>query len=116
MMIKKLSAILTKSKVEGELNEVPGVYIIRSKYGKLLVIASNGMGWDHISVSRQMNNKSKIPSWEMMCYIKDLFFDSNETVIQFHPKRSEYVNINPNVLHLWKNQSYDYQLPPIECV
>ena len=116
MMINKLPEILIKSKIEGEINEVSGVYIIKSKYGKLLIIVSDGLGWDHVSISKQMKNKCKLPSWEIMCYIKDLFFNPNETVVQFHPKKSEYVNINPNVLHLWKNQSYEYQLPPIECV
>jgi hypothetical protein len=37
-----------------------------------------------------------------MCRIKDLFFDDEDWVVQFHPARSEYVNHHPYTLHLWK--------------
>jgi hypothetical protein len=116
-MITKLSKILIESKIEGDTNNVPGKYLINSKYGKLFVIASNGYNWEHVSVSRQLNNgKSKIPSWDTMCYVKNLFFKMNETVVQFHPKISEYVDINPNVLHLWKDMINEHKLPPIILV
>ena len=35
------------------------------------VIASNGRGWEHVSVS----NNQRIPSWEVMCKIKEMFFE-----------------------------------------
>ena len=47
-----------------------------------------------------------------MSKIKDLFFEENETVIQFHPKKSEYVNISNNCLHLWKPINKEIELPP----
>ncbi len=74
----------------------------------LLVIASNGGGWDHVSVSRY---DSRMPSWEDMAEVKRLFFEPEETVVQFLPKESEYVN-NCNCLHLWKKQGYEFPLPP----
>lgn len=113
-MITKLTKFLIDSKIEGEKNEIPGAYLLKTKrYGKLLIIVGIGEDWEHVSVSRRLNQgKSKIPTWEIMCYVKDLFFKPNETVIQFHPKKSNYVNMHPNVLHLWKNCNYEHELPP----
>lgn len=34
--------------------------------------------------------------------LKDIFFDDEEEVYQIHPKKSEYVNLSENCLHLWK--------------
>lgn len=66
--------------------------------------------WEHVSVSRI----NRTPTWNEMCRIKELFWDDDETVVQFHPKKSEYVNRHPYCLHLWKMAvSFDpYILPP----
>ena len=69
-------------------------------------------GWDHVSISA----KNRMPTWTEMCRVKDLFFDPTETVVQFHPKASEYVNNHPNCLHLWRNVNEEHQLPPPELV
>ena len=76
--------------------------------GDLFIIASDGWGWDHVSVS----TPNGTPAWVDMCAIKDLFWEAEETVIQFHPKRSEYVNLCGNALHLWKKQGGEHELPP----
>ena len=47
-----------------------------------------------------------------MCFVKDLFWDDEETVVQFHPPRSEYVNYHPYCLHLWKQVATKVDLPP----
>lgn len=47
-----------------------------------------------------------------MCHLKSLFFDDNETVLQFHPKASNYVNLHKHVLHMWKPHGKDVDLPP----
>ena len=60
--------------------------------------ASDGMGWEHVSVSRP----DRCPTWEEMCFIKSLFWDSEDRVVQFHPPESEYINDHPYVLHLWR--------------
>ena len=89
-------------------NDACGKFIIPSenKRFKYQVIASVDGNWDHISVSLMTWNEqyplSRCPKWDEMCFIKDLFFEDEEEVIQFHPKKSEYVNIHPYVLHLWK--------------
>lgn len=67
----------------------------------LRVIVSDGGGWDHVSVSLA----NRTPTWEEMCYVKDLFFRSDEVVMQLHPAKSEYVNFHPHCLHLWRPQT-----------
>ncbi len=59
----------------------------------LRVIASSGLidpdiPWDHVSVS----TTERCPNWPEMCFIKDLFFDEEETVMQLHPPRSQWIN------------------------
>lgn len=73
-----------------------------------LVIASDGEGWEHVSVSLP----SRTPTWEEMCYIRDIFWQDNDCVVQFHPPKSEYVNNHPNCLHLWKPIGKQIETPP----
>jgi len=72
------------------------------------MIASDGLGWEHVSVSV---NRDRTPTWEVMNAVKDLFWGGEDTVIQYHPKKSEYVNCHPNVLHLWRPIGIELPLP-----
>lgn len=74
-----------------------------------------GDPWEHVSVSVHPSLK-RTPTWDEMCYVKDLFWDADETVVQFHPRASEYINSNPLVLHLWKPANTRVNLPPSICV
>lgn len=89
-------------------DEGNGVFEVKIDGKKYLVIASNGGGWEHVSVS----NEKHIPSWNVMSKIKDLFFNDDETVIQFHPPKSEYINNHNNCLHLWRNIRNETKTPP----
>ena len=52
-----------------------------------------------------------------MCFIKDVFWDEEDVVIQYHPKKSEYVNRHENCLHLWRPVLDDpIPTPPKELV
>lgn len=75
---------------------------------------SDGLGWEHVSVSVAPKNDkpSRCPTWGEMCWVKDQFWNDDETVVQFHPMKSEYVNCHPFVLHLWKQTNSIFQLPP----
>ena len=86
-----------------------GMFKVYVSGKSFLVIASNGGGWDHVSVHRP---NGKMPTWEEMCSIKDMFFDEEEAVVQYHPKKSEYVNIHENCLHLWKPTAQELPTPP----
>lgn len=80
------------------------------------VIASDGGGWEHISVSPCNKKRQTCPSWEEMCEIKDMFFGPEERVVQFHPPASEYVNNHPYCLHLWKPVGVEMPHPPMRFV
>ena len=69
----------------------------------LQIIASDGMGWEHVSV--KVAGKDRCPRWEEMCHVKDLFWGPEDVVMQLHPAESEYVNNHPHVLHLWRPSS-----------
>lgn len=69
-------------------------------------------GWEHVSVSLP----KRTPTWAEMCFVKDLFFEEGETVIQLHPPKSQHINIHEFCLHLWRNANGEQQLPPFECV
>ena len=47
-----------------------------------------------------MSLPTRTPHWREMCSIKDLFWDGGDVAIQYHPKKSEYVNRHENCLHL----------------
>lgn len=76
----------------------------------LRVIASDGAGlidWEHVSVSLKM----RCPTWEEMCYVKGLFWDDEDAVMQLHPPRSDWVNNHQFCLHLWRPLKQSIPLP-----
>lgn len=85
-----------------------GYFLVPFESYALAVIASDGMDWDHVSVS--LTNRT--PNWKEMCFIKDLFFGNDDCVIQYHPPEKEYVNNHNFCLHLWKPQKVEIPLPP----
>lgn len=99
--------------------QVPSPDKSRVTKTELLIIASDGMNgvdWEHVSVRacKNINGKWKdyLPTWEEMCFVKSLFWDDENVVMQLHPKKSEYVNNHPFVLHLWKPKSKEIPTPP----
>lgn len=86
-----------------------GLFLIRKGALLLNVIASDGDDWDHVSVTRV---DGMMPNWDTMCYVKNLFWDAEDCVVQFHAPKSEYVNNHPGCLHLWRKQGAVYETPP----
>lgn len=76
----------------------------------LQCLASDGFGWEHVSVSviyishqGHSRQEQRCPTWQEMCYVKELFWDDPEdVVIQYHPPKSEYVSQHKFCLHLWR--------------
>jgi len=75
--------------------------------GILRVIASKEAGFEHVSVSLF----NRCPVWDEMCFIKNLFFEDEEECIQYHPKKSEYVNLHPHCLHIYRPVDFEYPRP-----
>lgn len=85
----------------------------KSKKHKLRVmVAPSDSEWQHISISLP----NRCPFWSEMCEIKDLFFNEDDVVVQYHPAKKDYVNIADNCLHLWKWNSGEFPTPPKICV
>lgn len=74
----------------------------------LRVIASSGMGWDHVSVSLP----NRCPNWLEMEHIKRHFFEPDEVAMQLHVKPADHINAHPYTLHLWRPQNAAIPLPP----
>jgi len=80
------------------------------------IIASNGEGWEHVSVHVVDRKQPRTPAWDEMCYVKSVFWDEEDIVVQFHPRKSDYVNLHPYVLHLWRQVGGDFPHPRSELV
>jgi len=74
------------------------------------VIASDGYGWEHVSISLIKSNA--LPTWADMCLIKNIFWSKNDTVIQYHPAEKDYINLEENTLHLWRPTRQALPTPP----
>ena len=115
-MKKAVPAELERCRVKtGELASTAefgmnGAFMVRTGGHCYGVVASDGMGWDHVSV--QVIHSHRCPTWEEMCYFKDLFWEEDEVVMQLHPAQEDWINIHPRVLHLWRSQGEKIPLPP----
>lgn len=72
------------------------------------VIWSYGGGWEHVSI----DGRTRMPTWDEMCDLKDMFWNDDECAVQYHPPKSEYVNNLKYCLHLWRPiEKYSGALP-----
>lgn len=86
-----------------------GFFVVPLKHGQTVMVqASNGLGWEHVSVSR----KDRCPTWEEMCQVKTMFWDEDDCVVQYHPPKSDYVNLHKNCLHMWRPIGVEMPRPP----
>lgn len=92
---------------------LPAGWLVESAYGDghgarfvssegLCVVASvheeaDGRLWAHVSVSRA----DRLPSWEDLKWIKDLFIGRHRPAYQVLPRAEAFVSIHPFCLHLW---------------
>lgn len=80
-------------------------------YKGTVIWAYNENGMEHVSVSAF--SKKKLPTWDDMCKIKDIFFYPEEMAVQIHPPERQYVHgvgDLENVLHLWRPADGDFSL------
>ena len=90
-----------------------GVFVL-TYHIEFSLIVSSEFGWEHVSVRPYYQDRT--PTWDEMCHFKDLFWNDDECVVQYHPPKSEYVNCHPYVLHLWKPAVGKILRPPIWMV
>lgn len=71
-------------------------------------LEEDGLAWEHVSISLPM----RCPTWDEMCFIKSLFWDDEDCVMQLHPPRSQWVNNHSFCLHLWRSVGKSIPQPP----
>ncbi len=91
-----------------------GCFIIKHGDVRLFVIASDGGGWEHVSVT--IPGVNRCPTWEEMCRVVAAFWDKDDCIVQFHPPKSEHVNNHPYCLHLWRPIGHNIPTPPTMMV
>lgn len=101
---KMIAATITEEGDDG----LSGIYETGGK--RFRYVFSYGGGWEHCSVS--IKGHKRCPTWEEMCMFKDIFWLEDETVIQIHPAKSQYVNTHKYCLHLWKPIDKEIPKPP----
>lgn len=84
--MKSLEEIKHMSNLMVQLTGADGgtglLYLNGTKAKPATVVWSNGMGWEHVSVAFA----NRTPTWDEMSKVKDMFWNEDETVVQFHPK------------------------------
>jgi hypothetical protein len=94
-------------------DETCGVFMLPSPVaGHLMVIASSGEGWDHVSVS----GRDRCPTWHEMEHVRRRFFRDDEAVMQYHAPLADYVDGTKlgceHCLHLWRPHDAAIPAPP----
>jgi hypothetical protein len=74
----------------------------------LRCIASNGGGWDHLSVSRP----DRIPNWDQMESMRKIVFARDEYAYQLGVPDRDHINFHPRCLHWWRPQDREIPVPP----
>jgi hypothetical protein len=88
-----------------------GFALIPGPLARQLTVIFSGAdetGWEHVSVSMP----TKTPAWAEMAFIKSLFWADEDTVMQVHPPKSNYVNTHEHCLHLWRPVNQAIPMPP----
>lgn len=101
--IKKVAWI--KNPFANMFGSKAGVIVLNGTQASV-VVGRNEDGWEHVSI---MKKSRKLPTWDEMCFIKDLFWREDENVVQIHPRKSEYVNFT-DALHLWRPVGGDWNI------
>lgn len=114
--------VLTGPMASTSADGMNGAFMIPVRGCVVGVVVSNGRDWEeerlplpkweHVSVSL----KGRIPLWYEMQAVKDLFWEPEELAVQFHVPKADHINVNENVLHLWRPVGIEIPVPPKECV
>ena len=92
-------------------------HVVDNRDRQLCVIASWGGHWDHASVhatrlSVAGSAMNVTPTWDEMCFVKQLCWQDDEWALEYHPAREDNINVHENTLHIWKPQSKSFPKPP----
>ncbi len=100
-----------------DMLESQKAYVFSKEKGDYYIQTLQTFGWDHISlvVRTYYNGKrvERIPGTSELEEVCEMFFGEDEPVVEVHPRREDYVNINPYTLHLWRPINEELPLPPV---
>lgn len=68
--------------------------------------------WNHVSVSLP----NRTPTWAEMSFVKDLFFEPHEVVMQLHVGEGDHISNHEFCLHLWQPVRVAIPTPPSSMV
>lgn len=83
---------------------------------RLTIVADDGtderepdvlLGWEHVSVSIGR----RMPNWLEMDFVKRLFWNDEQCVVQYHAPRSQWVNNMSTCLHMWRWTRGEFPMP-----
>ena len=100
-MKRPLPSRVDEHRVAGPYGTHSGACVLKTGSAHLRCIFSNGLGWDHVSVSLP----TRCPTWAEMEFIKRTFFADDETAMQLHVPLAEHISHHPYCLHIWRPQS-----------
>lgn len=99
---------------------------------ELLIIASPGgvidddnggertINWEHVSVHAGFafvgDQRTATPTWDEMDYVKGLFWDAADVVMQLHINDGEKVDTHKHTLHLWRPTDREIPVPDKDLV
>ena len=75
---------------------------------------SDGWGWRHASITNAQ--RKVLPSWQIMCRVKESFWGDDAWVMQLHPAKDENINDHAFCLHLWEPLEDKIPIPPVILV
>jgi hypothetical protein len=111
-IVSRLDKMLARIHEAGPALDVENAWVIAAQMGDIMVIASNGKGWDHVSVSLPY----RCPLYDEMKAIKGIFFRDDEWAMELHAPPSKHISCHPYCLHLWRPQDAAIPIPPEEMV
>jgi len=83
---------------------------VRGKFTVIITWSEYDPGarkWVHLSIARP----DRMPDWQLLRDMKNLFFGRERQAIQVLPSESVYVNIHPYCLHLWTPADDEWPIP-----
>jgi hypothetical protein len=96
-----------------------GAFRVIAPGGALLAVISSGpecefndTEWEHVSVTAE----GRCPTWDEMCFVKNLFWNEHEGAMQLHPPKSDYIDYHPHCLHIWRPIKMPIPMPPLILV
>ena len=96
---RQLFPFIIETEPPPELNNCRA-YLVKDNSARILVSIDrlkNDEEWLHVSVS----HPDRLPTWETLVKIKNIFVGLEGEAMMFFPKQSEYVNYHPYYMHLW---------------